>query len=71
MPPKLRGMMDIVPLLPAKHISSNLSLNDFFVSIIKDKKQTTTFRAPCETIVVFLSKVSSFYLTIFYLFHVL
>ena len=71
MPPKLRRMMDIVPLLLTNHTSSDLILNDSFVSIIEDKKQTCTFRAPYDDIVAFLSKVSSFYFTVFNFFHVL
>ena len=71
MPPKLRGMMDNVPHLPANHTSSDLILNDSFVRIIKDKKQTCTFRAPYDDIMDFLSKASSFCFTIFYFFHVL
>ena len=65
MPPKLRGMMDIVPPLPANHTSSYLILNDSFVRIIEEKKKTCTFRAPYDDIVAFLSKVSSFYFTFF------
>ena len=71
MPSKLRGMMDILPLLPANHTSSDLILNDSFVKIIEDKKQIGTFHAPYDDIVAFLSKVSSFYFTVFNLFHVL
>ena len=71
MPPKFKGMMDIVPTLPVNHTSSDLILNDSFVRIIDDKKQTGTFRAPYDDIVVFLSKVSSFYFTVFNFFHVL
>ena len=33
MPPKFKGMMDIVPTLHVNHTSSNLILNDFFVRI--------------------------------------
>ena len=68
MPPKLRGMMDILPPLPANHTSLNLILNDFFVRIIKDKKQIGTFYVPYDDIVAFLSNVSSFYFTVFTLF---
>ncbi len=71
MPPKFKGMMDIVPTLPVNHTSSDLILNDSFVRIIDDKKQTCTFRAPYDDIVAFLSKVSSFYFTVFNFFHVL
>ena len=65
MPPKLRGMMDIVPPLPPSHTSLDLILNDLFVRIIEDKKKTCTFRAPYDDIVVILSKVNSFYFTFF------
>ena len=71
MPPKLRRMMDIVPLLPTNHTSSDLILNDSFVNIIEDKKQTCTFRVPYDDIVAFLSNMSSFYFTVFNFFHVL
>ncbi len=65
MPPKLRGMMDIMPPLPGNDTSSYLILNDSFVKIIEDKKKTRTFRAPYNDIVASLSKVSSFYFTFF------
>ena len=68
MPPKLRGMMNILPPLPTNHTSSDLILNDSFVRIIEDKKQIGTFRAPYDDIVAFLSKVSSFYFIVFILF---
>jgi len=60
-PPKLRGMMNILAPLPANHTSSDLILNDSFVSIIEEKKQKGTFGAPYDDIVAFLSKVSSFF----------
>jgi len=57
--------MDIVPTLLVNHTSSDLILNDYFVRIIKDKKQTCTFHAPYDDIVAFfLSKMSSFYFII-------
>ena len=68
MPLKFRGMIDILPPLPINYTSSDLILNDSFVRIIEDKKQTCTFRAPYDDIVVFLSKLSSFYFTVFTLF---
>ena len=71
MPPKLRGMMNILPSLSTNHTSTNLILNDFFMRVIEDKKQTSIFCAPYDDLVAFLSKVSSFYFTIFNLFHVL
>jgi hypothetical protein len=70
MPPKLRGMMNILAPLLANHTSSNLILNDSFVRIIEDKKQTCTFRAPYNDIVAFLSKVSSFYFIFLIFFYV-
>jgi hypothetical protein len=60
-----------MPPSPTNHTSSDLILNDFFVRVIENKKQTDTFRAPYNDIVAFLSKVSSFYFTIFNFFHVL
>ena len=69
-PPKLRDMMDIVPHLFGNHTSSDFILNDSFVRIIENKKKTCTFRAPYDDIVTFLSKVSSFYFTFIYLFHI-
>ena len=71
MPPKLRGMINILPPLPVNHTSSDLILNDSFVRIIEDKKKTCTFHAPFDDVVVFLSKVNSFYFTVFNLFHIL
>jgi hypothetical protein len=56
MPYKFKGMMDIVPILLVNHTSLDLILNDFFVRIIEDKKQTCTFRAPYDDIVGFFIK---------------
>ena len=65
MPPKLRGMINILAPLPANHTSSYLTLNDFFVKIIKGKKQTCTFRIPYDNIVVFYQ----IWVYLFYFFH--
>ena len=56
MPPKLKGMMDIVPSLLAYHTFSDLILNDSFVRIIEDNKQTYTFHAPYDDIVFFYQR---------------
>ena len=70
MPPKLRGMMNIFPLLPANHTSSDLILIDS-MRIIEDKKLRSSFRTPYDDIMAFLSNVSSNYFTVFNFFFIL
>lgn len=61
MPRKFRGRLNVLVLLSENYTSSYLILNDCFVRIIKNKKQTCIFRTLYDDIVVILSQAFRFY----------